>query len=163
MRRNSVLAFLLFWHLGISWIHAQDQVVVDRPAFYKAMASDNLEAVNTELVQLKNLNFLGKEAFVGTLLMKRSGLISGPNKKLNMFKTGRRKLETTISKDSLNAEYLFFRLMIQEHAPGIVGYNKDLNHDHRIIVKYFKSLQQDVQDAIRDYSKKSKILKPADF
>jgi hypothetical protein len=54
-------------------------------------------------------------------------------------------------------------LIIQEHAPGIVGYRSELDRDHIYIVKHFKSLQQDIRDAIIDYCKESKILKPADL
>lgn len=127
------------------------------------MATDKLALIDGELQLIKLAAFKGKEAFEGALEMKKSGLISGLGKKLNLFKAGHRELEGTIALDSLNTEYRFLRLMIQEHAPGIVGYRSELNRDHNFIIKHFKSLQQDIRDAIIDYCKESKIMKPADF
>jgi hypothetical protein len=55
------------------------------------------------------------------------------------------------------------RLMIQEHAPSILGYKGNLQSDKEYIRKNFKALPFEVQQAILDYSKKSVILKPEDF
>jgi hypothetical protein len=145
----------------LGWTAGQREF--DRTAFYKAMASDKLDRIDEQIQVTQDAPFKGKEAFEGCLLMKRSGLIAGANKKLSMFKAGRRKLENSIAADSLNVEFRFLRLIIQEHAPGIVGYRNQLNQDHVFIIKYFKNLRQEVRDAIIDYSKKSRILKPADF
>jgi hypothetical protein len=44
------------------------------------------------------------------MLMKKSGLLSKPKKKLKVFKAGREKLETAIRRDdSVNVEYHFLR------------------------------------------------------
>ena len=83
--------------------------------------------------------------------------------KLNIFKEGHRKLEAVIKKDNMNAELRFLRLIIQENAPGILGYKSDLKQDSELIKKSFTDLPQVVQQAIIDYSKKSKILNPSDF
>ena len=53
--------------------------------------------------------------------------------------------------------------MIQEHAPGILGYKKELEKDKLYIKNNFKKLQPVVQQAALDYSKESKILKPGDL
>jgi hypothetical protein len=49
--------------------------------------------------------------------------------------------------------------MVQEHAPGALGYKKDVEKDCEYIRKSYKSLPDDVQLTIADYSKKSKFLK----
>jgi hypothetical protein len=163
MFKKSGIATQIFVLLLIVSGRGQRQEEFNRLAFYKAMKSDLIESIDGQLLLIKNASFKGKEAFEGSLLMKKSGMIGGVKKKLDMFKTGNRELEGTIALDSMNAEYRFLRLMIQEHAPSIVSYRKDLNRDHAQIIKYFKTLQQDVRDAIIEYSKKSRILKPADF
>jgi hypothetical protein len=71
-------------------------------------------------------------------------------------------LEAAIKKDSLNAELRFLRLMIQENAPGMLGYKSDIEKDSAYIRKSFKTLPEVVQQAFLNYSKKSKVLKPAD-
>jgi hypothetical protein len=49
--------------------------------------------------------------------------------------------------------------MVQEHAPGALGYKTDIENDCGFIRKNYKSLPEDVQAIIKDYSKKSKFLK----
>jgi hypothetical protein len=134
----------------------------DRPNFYKVMETGDLAAVNRELTVLEGLIFLEKDAFVGALTMKKAGFAAAPGKKLNLFKSGHYKLETAIQKDSTNGELRFLRLLIQENAPGFLGYKKDIEKDQSFIRKSYNNLPESVQEAIRDYSKKSKKFKLAD-
>jgi len=53
--------------------------------------------------------------------------------------------------------------MVQEHAPGILGYKDDLKKDSAYIRQSYKKLPAEVQRAIADYSKTSKVLNPGDF
>ncbi|MGN6178915.1 MAG: hypothetical protein ACTHNW_07025, partial [Mucilaginibacter sp.] len=73
------------------------------------------------------------------------------------------KLEGAISDNLDNAEYRFLRLTIQENAPHIVKYYHQIPADKAIIVKGFKTLSPDVREAVREYSKTSKVLSPQDF
>ena len=82
---------------------------------------------------------------------------------MNLFKAGKAKLEPAIAKDTANAEYRFLRLQIQEHAPKAVKYNDKLKSDKMFISKEYKNLSPEIQQAILDYSKQSKILLPADL
>lgn len=144
---------------------AQNQVAetgFDRVAFYKVMKSGDLAAVNKSLVALNKLNFPEKDAFVGALTMKKAGFGALPGKKLKLFKSGYKKLEAAIHKDSTNAELRFLRLQIQENAPAFLGYKKDIEEDEAYIRKSYKNLPEALQQAILDYSKKSKALKLAD-
>jgi hypothetical protein len=131
----------------------------DKSAFYSALASDNMETINSQLTALKTSTLTEKEAYEGTLLMKKAGLVTKASEKLNLFKAGRIKLEAAIKKDKENAEYNFLRLIIQEHAPKIVKYNNNIQTDVTAIRSNYKTLPPLVQQAIIDYSKKSKVLK----
>jgi hypothetical protein len=51
------------------------------------------------------------------------------------------------------------RLIIQEHAPKIVGYRSELDTDAAFIEKNFGNLSAELQQIIIDYSKESKTLK----
>lgn len=135
----------------------------DRSGFYAVMASGNIKNVNEELILLNSASIIEKDAYEGALMMRKSGLIKIPAEKLKYFKKGRIKLETALLKDSNNGEYHFLRLTIQEHAPKIVKYRAELENDKQYILKSFKNLSPVVQQAIIDYSKNSKILKPEDF
>jgi len=132
----------------------------DKSAFYNAMASENIDAVNSQLAVIKASSINEKEAYEGALMMKKAGLVAKAKEKLSLFKAGRLKLEAAIKKDKENAEFSFLRLIIQEHAPKLVEYNNNIKTDIAAILTNYKTLHPVVQQAINDYSKKSKVLKP---
>ena len=135
----------------------------DKAAFYAVLKSEKPDEINNELSKIENASFREKQAYEGTLLMRKAGLLKKPKDKLHLFKEGATKLETAIANDNDNAEYRFLRLIIQEHAPGILKYNKRINDDSAFIKTHFKSLQPAVQQAVVDYAKSSKTLHPQDF
>lgn len=135
----------------------------DRSEFYNVLASGNMDKINAELIIIKASSIHEKEAYEGVLLMKKAGYVTIPAEKLKFFKSGRIKLETALAKDSTNGEYHFLRLIIQEHAPRIVKYSADLEKDSQIIHRSFRSWSPAAKQAVIDYSKKSKILRPEDF
>ena len=132
----------------------------DKSAFYAAMASDNMEAINSQLTIVKTSSINEKEAYEGAMLMKKAGLVTSAKEKINLFKAGRIKLEAAIKKNKENVEFFFLRLIIQEHAPKIVNYDDNIKTDVAAIRSNYKTLPPVVQQAINDYSKKSKNLKP---
>ncbi len=131
--------------------------------FYNVMKSGGIEEINNQLVNLGSVSINEKDAYAGALLMKKAGLIKKPKDKLNLFKSGYKKLETELVLDSSNVEYHFLRLSIQEHAPKIVKDHDQLEHDGAYIKKYFKNLSEVVQKAVIDSSKTSNVLNLQDF
>lgn len=123
------------------------------------MAADDLQSVNSQLAIVRSASINEKEAYEGALLMKKAGLVSRAKEKLSLFKAGRLKLEASIKKDNGNTEFIFLRVIIQEHAPKAVNYRSNLENDIAAIRSNYKSLPPVVQQAISDYSKKSKVLK----
>ncbi|MFT3826170.1 MAG: hypothetical protein QM731_19765 [Chitinophagaceae bacterium] len=160
--KNFKIAVLLLGCLSVAILgYSQDKF--NHSAFYAAMAGDELKDVESQLKAIEGIEGNERDAYEGTLLMKKAGLVGGPAKKLNLFKAGHKKLEGVIEKDSANAEYRFLRLMIQENAPGILGYKSDLEKDKQYIRTHFKSLSAIVQQAVLNYSKKSKVLQSTDL
>lgn len=149
------LLFLLLFSVA----QANSQNSIDRAAFYKVLASGNAAEIEVQLTIIKQSTVSEKDAYEGTLLMKKAQVVSKPKDKLSFFKAGRFKLETSISADKDNTEYRFLRLIIQEHAPKIVKYRKNLAEDSQLIRSNFKNLSPEIQQIITDYSKKSNILK----
>lgn len=142
---------------------ARQPATIDRSSYYKAISSANLEMINSAILAVNNSTEKNKQAFEGALIMKRAGLLKGASNKLKEFKAGKQKLEDVLNDNKDNAELRFLRLIIQENAPKILGYHKDLEEDHRYIVANFKSMPEATQKVIRDYSKTSKELSPSDF
>jgi len=162
MREKLVFAFvcLVFGLTGAAHTVQQD---FDREAFYAAMASSSLERVNSELSVVRSSSVKEKDAYEGALLMKKAGLLKIPAEKLKAFKAGRIRFEPAIQGDEGNAEYHFLRLTIQEHAPKVVKYYKEIETDKAYIHKGYKNLSPVVQKAILDYSKTSKVLHQDDL
>lgn len=126
---------------------------------YAALSSSDLGLIDQQLQALEGKDGASNAAYEGALLMKKAGLIKGAGKKLEAFKNGREKLEKAIETDADNGEYRFLRLMIQEHAPDMLGYNKNIEEDTAIVVKQYNGLKDDVKNAIQNYSRESKALK----
>ena len=145
--------------LAITSGFGQPVAVINRPAYYHAMRLDKKDLVNQQLKKLKSEPLETRQAFEGALLMKKAGLAGIPIQKLNLFKQGHKELEAAIKREPKNVEFRFLRLIIQENAPGVLGYKDQLTEDSEYIKKSYKTLPDEVQRAIEDYSKKSKILK----
>ena len=132
---------------------------IDKTAFYVAMTSVNLADINKELAVLSD----NDQGYMGAMLIRKAGAVARPAEKLKLFKAGRVKLETALLNDPGNTEFHFLRLSIQERAPKIVKYKANLEADKAFVIKHFSELSLVVQQAVKEYSKNSKILKPSDF
>lgn len=135
----------------------------DKTAYYHILKSGSIKEIDDEIAQIESSSINGKGAFVGTLLMKKAGLVKVPKQKLDAFKSGRIKFEQVYRNDTSNVEYHFLRLIIQEHAPKIVKYSNNISGDADFIKKNYRTLSSDVQKILIDYSQTSKALKPQDF
>ena len=133
--------------------------VFDKSTFYAVLKSGKADEIDAQIKIIKKSVMPEKEAYEGALLMKRSELFAKAKDKLNVFKSGRSKLESSISKDSDNTEYRFLRLIIQEHAPKVVKYHNELEEDSKLIKTNFTTQSSFLQQIIIDYSKDSKVLK----
>jgi len=157
MKRH--LLFTLLYILSISSAPARPMFqTFDKAGFYSVMASGRLEEINAELSVVAASSVKEKEAYEGALLMRKAGLLARPIEKLATFKSGYIKMESSMERDSGNIEYHFLRLMIQEHAPKVVHYDKDQVKDSQDIIRSFPALSPVLQKAILDYCPHSKLL-----
>jgi hypothetical protein len=161
MKLIYVAAALFF---SVPALVAQSPTSFDKSAFYSSMACSDTNRINEQLIIIVEASTLPeKNAYEGALMMKKADLIRGASGKLSLFKSGRKKLEASVKKNNSNAEFRFLRLMIQEHAPRLLGYNNNMQEDGDFIKKNYKELTEAVQRAVSEYCKKSKILDPSDF
>ena len=132
--------------------------------FYNALYSDSLETVETALEALnREKTTTMVEAYRGGLIMKKSDYLKSAAKKIETFKQGHQLLESAIKKEPKNPEYRFIRLTIQEHAPKILKYNKQIEEDKAIIVKGYGKMSSKTRAYVLDYAKQSDILSAKDF
>jgi len=134
---------------------------ISRKEYYAVFKGNSITEMESLVSQLEKT--YGQKAYLGALKMKLSGLQKGSSTKLKTFKEGRKLLETEIINDSKNIEWRFLRLAVQENAPKIVKYSKNLNEDKEFISTYFSSSSLELQKIIKDYSASSTVLKVSDF
>lgn len=157
MRYRILLSIIFFLFFCLPGADAQSSI--DKKTFFAAMESNKMAMVDAQLKLLESATNQNKAAFEGALLMRKADMVSVPAKKLSLFKQGNRKLEAAIALDKNNAELRFLRLMIQEHAPKSLGYNKNIDEDCKVIEAGYKSLSAITKQTITQYSKRSKALK----
>jgi len=132
---------------------------LNRTAFYKAMESEDQTLIDAQISELNLASSNLKNAFLGAMIMKKAGIGGNPFYKLWLFKKGHELLEDAIKESPNNTEFRFLRLMIQENAPGFLGYNDSEERDSEYIRKAYNTLPENLQKTILAYNKTSKVLK----
>lgn len=132
--------------------------------FYEALYSSSLDIIEKGLGKLENnKKSTTKDAYKGALLMKKSSFMKTASEKVETFKEGHQLLESAIQSAIQNPEYRFIRLTIQENAPKILKYNKNIDEDKAFVLAEFSKMDKQLQHYILDYSSQSSILKKDDL
>jgi hypothetical protein len=157
--RRSLIYFLLIGALAAFTTRQSD-----KNAYYQALSSGQEQVIDGVLSKLETEKASARvNAYKGALTMKKAGFVKGVGSKLKTFKKGAQLLEEEIKGNPTNAEFRFLRLTIQEHAPGILNYDKELDEDKRAIVSGYSKLDAGLKEVISDYAKDSKVLKESDL
>jgi hypothetical protein len=162
MKTPIIFALLLLFP-AVAALSKSTQEKLDKAAFYEVMDRGSLDEVEKEIDIVTNSASAEKDGYLGALLMRKADKLKLPAQRLKAFKAGRMKFDPAIAANADNVEFHFLRLAIQEHAPKIVKYNKDIEADKKIVIKGYKNQPPAVQHAIIDYAKKSKVLSVSDF
>ncbi|WP_353720881.1 hypothetical protein [Dyadobacter sp. 676] len=137
---------------------------IDKETYYKALSSGQEESIDKMLARLETEKATPKlNAYKGALTMKKAGFVKGVGEKVKTFKKGVHLLEDEIKNNPGNTEFRFLRLTVQEHAPGILKYNKEIDADKQAVVSGYDKLDADLKNVIADYAKDSKVLKESDL
>lgn len=158
--KRTVAFGLLFLLAAAFTAHAQ----IDKGVYYKALSSGEEASIDKVLAKLENEKSSSKvNAYKGALTMKKAGFVKGVGGKVKTFKRGASLLEDEIKSNPGNTEFRFLRLTVQEHAPGILKYNKEIDADKQAVVSGYDKLDADLKNVIADYAKDSKVLKESDL
>ncbi len=159
MKKLNCISVLLFLLLS-GFVSFQ----MDGEAFYKALSSGSENTLDSALADLeKRKQSSQNSAYQGALLMKKAGFVKGVKEKVKTFKAGAKLLEAEIDKNPGNVEYKFLRLTIQEHAPKVLHYDKQLKSDKAAIINGYEKLDATLKTVIADYAQSSKVLKVPDL
>ena len=140
------------------------QAQIDKGVYYKALSSGEEASIDKVLAKLETEKSSSKvNAYKGAMTMKKAGFVKGVGGKVKTFKKGASLLEDEIKSNPGNTEFRFLRLTVQEHAPGILKYNKEIDADKQAVVSGYGKLDADLKNVIADYAKDSKVLKESDL
>ena len=157
--KRSVIYILCLLALN-TVVHAQ----INRNAVYKALSSGDEAIIDKEIAKLESEKTSSRNnAYSGALTMKKAGFQKGVNAKVKTFKKGARLLEQEIKNDPDDTEFRFLRLTVQEHAPPVLKYNKQLNEDKEAVVAGYAGLSAELKGIVKEYTRDSKILKESDL
>lgn len=146
-----LLCFLSVFMLGATDIASVRQKYVSATTsataadeLYKILESTPDESTNTTLV-----------AYKAAALTLRAKFEKGLLNKKKLFTQGAKLLEAVIKKESANYEARVLRLSIQENAPKITGYNKEIDNDKQFIMKNYNNQKADLKTFTKDFVKLS--------
>ncbi len=146
----SLLLFTAFWSLA--------------PELAK-VRTDYREASNSEEVTKKlhdNLIAVSKNdktvlvAYKGAVTTMMSKFAEDIKDKKTFFKDGRELLEHAVLTQPENVEIRCIRLSVQENAPKIVGYRKNIEEDKQFILDNYASMTDTgAQEFVKGYAQQS--------
>ncbi|QBO58890.1 hypothetical protein [Chryseobacterium salivictor] len=89
---------------------------------------------------------------VGKFFMAKHAF--NPLKKMSYFNEGKKTMEQALKADPKNLEIRLMRLITQEKAPSILGYNQQIKEDRNFLAKEYKNTNdEDLKLYIKDYLK----------
>lgn len=89
---------------------------------------------------------------VGKFFMAKHAF--NPLKKMSYFNEGKKLMEQSLKSDPKNLEIRLMRLITQENAPAILGYNQQIKDDRNFLAKEYKNTDDDeLKLYIKDYLK----------
>ncbi|MFS4493059.1 hypothetical protein [Maribacter sp. 2308TA10-17] len=128
----------------------------------------NLDEVVTDELHEK-LSAVSKEddktlvAFRGAVTTLKAKFAKGFKDKKTYFKEGALLLEYAVEQESNNIEIRCLRLGVQENAPRIVGYKKNIEEDKQFILDHYKSYTDaDVRKFVKGYVLLSDVFTEAE-
>jgi len=114
-------------------------------ACYKVMSASekNVEQLITTVNTSKSIPLLVKQGYLAAAEMASAKYKFSPLSKLELFNSGKKKLENAIAADSNNLEIRYLRLTIQHNAPSFLGYNKNITSDKLFLTTHLHRLKTD--------------------
>lgn len=118
-------------------------------------ATESSTAADDLYAMLENVPDTSKEttmvAYKAAAIMLQAKHAKGMITKKKLFEKGARLLEAVIAKDDTNYEARLIRLSIQEGAPKITGYKKNITDDKAFLIKNFGGQTPGLKKFTRDF------------
>ncbi|MBO9563916.1 MAG: hypothetical protein J7621_14130 [Niastella sp.] len=144
-----------------SFLPGKCPTVPEARQLYK-QAADNKTACNDLISGAQGCGSASDPVLTGyqaaaTMMMAK--YVINPFSKLSWFRKGRKLLDNTLAQHPKNIELRFLRFTIQTNAPGMLGYNSDINSDKSFLLNAVGGLTDaTLQHSICDYLQQSTLL-----
>ena len=149
------LSFLLLGSPDLATVRKQyigagtsEQVAAE---LFKIMETVDDNTANNTLLAYKAAAYTLKAKYEKGLLNKK-----------NLFTKGAKMLEGVIKKEPTHYEARLLRLSIQENAPKITGYNKNIEDDKKYIIANYSSQKPDLKEFTKGFVVQSSSFSTAD-
>lgn len=98
-------------------------------------------------------------AYRGAITASMANFSTDKKEKLNLFNSGKKLLEQSITTDSSNVETRFLRFTIQSNSPKALNYNKQIKTDKAFILKNYSTITNlAIKRMITSFAQQSKAF-----
>lgn len=95
-------------------------------------------------------------AYRGAIATAMANHSQNKKDKLNLFNSGKKLLEQSVTADNTNIEIRFLRFTVQSNAPKVLGYNKQIESDKAFILNNYSSVTNiAIKQMIGSFAKQS--------
>lgn len=150
------ILFILLVTLGIS---SETEISSIRELYSKAAKSaDQANVLSQKLSPITTQSENLLVVYRGASLTLNAKYAKSVVDKVSLFKEGVKFIEQAVKKDSANIEIRFVRFTVQENAPYIVRYKKNLQSDKSFILSNYKEQPVALKVYLKEYLKNAKTL-----
>lgn len=136
------LAALLFFSIGLIAGKASVDLGEIRKVYQQVEGDETLiEDLYEALAPVKREDRALLVAYKGASKTLMAKLAKGIKDKRSFFNKGRELLEFSVNADPTNVEIRCIRLSVQEKAPRILGYHKNIEEDKLFIIENYKAMK----------------------
>lgn len=115
------------------------------------------ESLNEQLAGVDSNKILS--IYKGAVLTLMAKFEKKPGEKLKLFKEGKKLIESAIEADPANIEMRMIRLGVQEHAPKILGYHRDMDDDKEFILRnYQETTSKTEKEVVKKFVMQSDVF-----
>lgn len=150
---------MLFISIVVCCLQSVDLKDVRRAYKIAAQEQSQLIVYNKMLQHVTKNDKIELVAYKGAGIALKGRFAKKIKDKREFFIKGVTLLEYTISKSENNIELRFIRLGIQENAPKLLKYKKNIQEDKSYILSHYRTITSaDLKQHIKDYISQSKVF-----
>lgn len=152
---------IIFFFLGLlTTVNLSNDLATVREKYREASTSEETaKKLHEDLISVSKNDIPVLIAYKGAVTTMMADYAQGIKNKKSFFKDGRELLEYATEKEPTNVEIRCIRLSVQENAPKITGYRKNIEEDKKFILDNYTSIgDKGAKDFVKGYATQSKAF-----